>query len=382
MKNIELTLAPHFENIPNLADILGVSNYVAEYGCRFSLALTVRRSYVSDFRAAVKKQADKFFAADDTIEEFEAHIEDGENKLIVIVTRGHSNYHCSLFSNVSTEHIYGFIRSHQGTFISRNTNEIEIGYFYKSSSKGFSTSTLYVDREKLLPVYPELYPDIDINKLLQAYAQARESILMLYGAPGVGKTTFIKFLLAAGEFESVAYVKDPEVMNMGDMWGELTNSEYDLIIFDDLDSGLTPRSKNKTNSNFMTQLLSYSDGIFHASNTKIIITTNQHIGEIDGALVRPGRCFDFIHLHPLTRAHALIAWTELLKLPIARFNAVFKEDEEITQAALMSEVTTRGVKVRRDYIKSGDRDYTLDQKLAALNIKVTTTGQENKVSFG
>lgn len=390
MKDIELGLTPYFESVASLAGLLNVSTYVTEYNCRFSHCLTIRRNRVSEFMEAVKKEATDFFIADGELEEFEAHIltdnaaGQPDQRLIVIVVKGHSNFVCSIFSNVDTAHIYSFVGKHQGTFISRNADEIEVSYLYKSVAKGFASSTLYIGQEKLQPIHPELYPDIDIKALLKAYADSRESILMLYGAPGVGKTTFIKFLLAAGEFESVAYVKDPEVMNMGDMWGKLTNGDYDLVIFDDLDTGLNPRTKAGPGNNFMTQLLSFSDGIFHGNNSKIIITTNQHVGEIDGALVRPGRCFDFIQLHPLKREQALTAWTELLGLEQERFEAVFKDDKEITQASLMSEATLRSSTVSRAYVKSGDKDYTLDQKLAALNIKVTTTGREDEggLSFG
>ena len=377
---MDLGISPYYESPSNLAEVCGVSTYVVEWGCRFTHVVSLRKNRSKAFRKTIEKEATGFYGVD-SLEEFEAHFIDGDKKLIVVVTQGHSSLNCSLFSNVGIEHIFDFIKKHERAFTRQNYGEIEVSYFYLSARNGFSSSRLYVTKSKLSPIHPELYPDIDINLLLDAYTESRESVLMLYGPPGVGKTTFIKFLLAAGDFQSVAYVKDPQVMGMGELWGKLSGGDYDLVIFDDLDLGLLPRQKSK-DGNFMSQLLSFSDGIFHSNKTKIIITTNQHIGEIDSALVRPGRCFDFINLNCLTREQALHAWTNLLELDEDRFNATFKDAEEITQAALMSEATFRHAANTRDYIKSGERHYTLDQKLEALNIKISGGEAGSGSEFG
>jgi len=377
----KFNLVPYFENPANLAGALNATVYAAQWGCHYAQALSIRRVMILDFIHAIKERATSFYMADEASNEFEAHIITETGTLILIVDKGHSNYTCSLFSNMGMDHIYEFIQEFDQVFASRSVNDICISYLYHSQSKGFSKNKLYIEKEHLQPIYPELYPDIDIQKLLNSYSHARESILMLYGAPGVGKTTFIKFLLAVGGCISMAYVKDPKVMNMGEMWNNLTSEDYDFVIFDDLDTGLAPRSKADENNTFMTQLLSFSDGIFHSNKTKIIITTNQKVQEIDGALVRPGRCFDFIHLQPLDRERALFAWTKILKLSEERFNEVFGDQQEITQASLMSEGSLRHSSVNRDYIRNSNRDYTLDQKLAQLNIKVTNSSDGGQ-SFG
>jgi len=262
---------------------------------------------------------------------------------------------------------------------STDSNGIDVYYYFMSVKNGFCSSDIYVDTSEFRKIYTELYPDIDINELITQYNEAHEPILMLYGDPGLGKTTFIKHILNVGGYNKVAYVKDPKVMEEGEFWSELTSRTFDALIFDDLDIGLLPRRKNE-NSTFMTQLLSFSDGIFTQGKMKIIITTNQAVKEIDSALVRPGRCFDFIKLNPLERKDALSFWTEILKLDAKGFDAVFGNAQIITQASLMSEAHRQAAVGVRSYIKRGSNTYTLDDKLQSLGIQ-TSDGEGRKASF-
>lgn len=369
-----VALQPYYESPSALAESCGVSFYVSELGCRFTKTLFLKKIHYSKFKEAVKENATHFYEMPNK-QEFEARIRTNHSLLIVLVTTTHNGYNCSLFSNVGLDHLFDFINQHEAYFTTKSDNEIEVTYYYNSTTHGLVASDLYVPRERLEPIHVELYPDIDIDQLLVSYTQAQESIMLLNGLPGVGKTTFIKFLLARGEYERIAYIKDPDVMGMGNLWGKLTNESFDLLIFDDLDTGLAPRSQNPGN-NFMTQLLSFSDGIFHSTNSKIIITTNQKVQEIDSALVRAGRCFDFLQLHALTNAQALNAWVNVLNLPADKFHAVFKNSKSITQAALMSEARLINSSNSRSYIRNDQNNYTLEEKLESLNIKVSIDDKE------
>lgn len=245
---------------------------------------------------------------------------------------------------------------------------IDVSYYYMSAKNGLSTREVPMTVSDLKEIYLELYPDIDIKKLVDVYDAASEPVLMLYGEPGVGKTTFVRYLIAQGNYSEVAYVKDPAVMQDGELWAMLTQNKYDLIVFDDLDIDLIPRHKN-TEATFMTQLLSYSDGIFTNGKTKILVTTNQEVKEIDPALIRPGRCFDFIRLNHLSREDALSFWVNHLHLDEKVFNLTFTSPN-ITQAQLMSEAhkITNSL-VGRSYVKRGNSSYTIQQKLAELGIQ-------------
>ena len=260
-----------------------------------------------------------------------------------------------------------------------DATSLDLSYYFISRKNGLTRRELYINIGDFTGIYPGLYPDIDITKLVHQYNNANEPILMLYGDPGVGKTTFIKYMLSHGDFKNAAYIKDPSVMEDGELWSMLTGENYDLVIFDDLDINLLPRRKN-SESTFMTQLLSYSDGIFTQGKVKIIITTNQAVKEIDSALVRPGRCFDFLKLNMLDNQDAKKFWVETLKLSDESFDTTFG-NKPITQAALMSEAFRMNTSIgARDYVKRGNNRYTLDAKLTELGIKASD-GESGKASF-
>ena len=238
-------------------------------------------------------------------------------------------------------------------------------YFFSSRGGLQQENLSFNDFDKI--IYPELYPTIDISKLREQFDSSNERILILYGEPGVGKTTFLQYLIADGFYKKVAYVKDRKTFEDSELWYELTEKDWDLIIFDDLDNILQSRSDNQ-HADFVSQLLSYSDGLIRRS-TKIVITTNQNIQEIDPAITRRGRCFDFLVLPPLTRSQAKDAWIGLLKQSSESYDSRFGEAEMVTQAALMSEYfQIVSDYTERSYIKTGERSYSITQQLEELGI--------------
>jgi ATP-dependent 26S proteasome regulatory subunit len=96
----------------------------------------------------------------------------------------------------------------------------------------------------------------------------------------------------------------------------------------------------------MNQLLSFTNGVF-ANNTKIIITTNKKIEDIDQAILRPGRCFDILDIQCLTKEEA----TEICKndydMP---FDGLEIDGDEIQQSKLMMKVIEKLDKNEKNYI--------------------------------
>lgn len=184
-----------------------------------------------------------------------------------------------------------------------------------------------------------MYPGIDIREMMQQYSDSDESLLLLSGPPGTGKTCVAKMMmmhhsLNLNEDLHVIYIKDSELLKRGEMWARIGNIKPDIIILDDLDDELCPRvdAPNPIISN----MLSYSDGIFDVE-TKIIITTNLVDNKIDKALVRQGRCFEFLKIPAFTPEEALDVWITKFKLTEAEFIKVFSGYTSISQAAIMSE---------------------------------------------
>lgn len=204
-------------------------------------------------------------------------------------------------------------------------------------------------------VADELYPRINVDDLVNAYIESTESILILTGEPGTGKTTFLKKVMssiAAHKKEDVivAYIKDKDILQDNETWSSLASNDYDILVFDDLDDSLGARSVAGDNS-FISQLLSFSDGIFD-KNTKILITTNRPIDDIDTAVIRPGRCFDILQMPALKYSEALAVWTDLYELDEQSFWSAFGNARtDITQAYLSSEAKSIQGKSPRSYLR-------------------------------
>lgn len=264
-------------------------------------------------------------------------------------------------------------------------DSIQVAY-YVIGQHGLESRDLSIDRKRIEPILPGLYPDINIDILYKDYVSAKESILFLTGKPGVGKTTFLRYALQKSnklderltwdgdrlrDFSSrdrssggIAYVKDTSVLMQSQFWAAMSNANYDLMILDDLDFVLSVR-ENKDNI-LVSNLLSFSDGLF-GSKTKILITTNTQVDNIDEALLRPGRCFDFLVLNPLSRVAALKFWCEDLKMNEENFNLKWPKKKTIVQSDLMSFYYRISNKRRdRDYVLNGSKIYDIDEKVEQL----------------
>jgi hypothetical protein len=240
--------------------------------------------------------------------------------------------------------------------------------YYHMCKGAVEQNWINMDLADIPKVIPDLYPGIRADELAHAFKLAQEPILLLYGIPGVGKTMFLKFLLSTEQYKNIAYVKDADVMHSGEFWAEVAGSKHDMIIFDDLDFALSPRKEG--DKGFVTNLLSYSDGIFSTS-TKIVITTNQPIEKVDGALVRPGRCFDFLTLEPLTFSEGQVLWTTVLGMDLGLYEPMYRGQEYVTQAAIISDCKRiREQSEDRAYLKRGKRRYSIEQKMEEAGVAV------------
>lgn len=190
------------------------------------------------------------------------------------------------------------------------------------------------------------YPYLDIEELFKQFIMSDDNILILTGLPGTGKTaltdSYMEFFLKSKFVRKmldkegpinfpVAYVKNEAILSTDEFWVELQYYDYRLIILDDLDFSLLPRTQDintqeDINKNkFISNLLSYTDGIFDEnSKTKFILTTNKEVSEIDSAILRKGRTFDILQLRSLSTNEALDVWLSE-GFNEDEFNEVFNE---------------------------------------------------------
>jgi GTPase SAR1 family protein len=258
----------------------------------------------------------------------------------------------------------------------------ELRNYYVSSEKRLEAFSMNIYKEKN-NVIDMLYPYMNVDKLIQDFYDSNESILILTGIPGTGKTSLVKRLMygfydierknhAGGDNQfslDCHYIKDPLVMLFEDYWQAFLKSEPSLLILDDFDNELSPRTNHDDNT-LVNKLLSVSNGIFE-HNSKIIITTNRADTEIDEALLRPGRCFDILQLRALTRKEAKNVWINNLEHSEESFenSRGFSGLDMITQSHLMSEsdkykmsqnveyLYEHDISVRNKYVKGLKRDF-------------------------
>lgn len=146
-----------------------------------------------------------------------------------------------------------------------------------------------------------------VNSFIERYLDAKEAVLVLQGPPGTGKTRLVRAVLAAiskrkAENACVMYTADKKVIESDRIFLEFLTGSHDAFVIEDADHMLMARSNGNQD---LHRFLATSDGLVRAQGRKIIFTSNlPNVGDLDDALVRPGRCFANVRVRLLDRAEA------------------------------------------------------------------------------
>lgn len=151
----------------------------------------------------------------------------------------------------------------------------------------------------------EAYPMLGepVQQFVDRYVRAPESVLILMGPPGTGKTRLVRAILGAmsqhkGDSAEVLYTADKQVLRSDGIFVDFVTGSHDAFVIEDADYLLQPRSEGNAD---LHRFLMVADGVVRAEGRKLLFTTNvPNAGSIDDALLRPGRCFAAVTVRRLT----------------------------------------------------------------------------------
>lgn len=188
--------------------------------------------------------------------------------------------------------------------IEKNNNSLVNIHYYYLTKEGIP-AWFNILEEIETKLFSTNYPFIeDPNSFITNYFNSKESILILIGSPGTGKTRFIRYLLSMREnSQSIFFTSDKHVIEHGCIFSDFIQSSSNIMVLEDFDFHLNSRKEGNT---IMYHLLGLGDGLIQSQNKKIIISTNlSNLSGIDDAILRRGRCFDIVNFR-------LLYWDEVI----------------------------------------------------------------------
>ncbi|HEV8219088.1 MAG TPA: ATP-binding protein [Streptosporangiaceae bacterium] len=187
---------------------------------------------------------------------------------------------------------------------------------------------------------------------LAASGQHLRRGLLLYGAPGTGKTHTIRYLLGQLPGSTVITVSGPALGKIGDACSVARTLEPALIVVEDVDLIAEDRESLHSQGPLLFQLLNEMDGLGSDADVTFLLTTNRADLLEEALAARPGRVDHAVEL-PVPDAEARRRLIELyqgrLVLDLADPDAPVRRTEGVT-ASFLKEL------LRRAALSAADRD--------------------------
>ena len=362
MKQININIESQYNNEQ---EMLRISSINKKYNHGFSDIL-IKNTDLNNFLEDLIKNNFKKYSFEINNHEMSFYIlNEGEHsvRFDVSLVKNMKNSYINLYStNLDfLEKGYELIKNYKIANVDKIVNIEQI--IQQGNSLGNNSFTLeYAD----LDVVPDYYPYLNTDLLFEKYLMSDESILLLTGEPGVGKSKLVSLLfkyilenfervekyLTKSPFEleeehslNVTYVKNEEILATDAFWNLLSKTDSSIVFLDDADNCLLPRKNvseissqaDMDRNKFINNLLSFTDGVYK-NNIKFIITTNRDVSKLDPAALRKGRTFDILNLRNLYKSEAKKIW-EKTDLSLDIFEKEYNGVSSISPADLGSTIS-------------------------------------------
>lgn len=195
---------------------------------------------------------------------------------------------------------FGELKSSSFKVLARNDN-------------GFYTEDIKTGDFKAVDIQLHYNDDFEeIHTLVeQAISTNRSGLILLHGAPGTGKTSYIKGLISDYEKKKFIFIQNDFVKDLlkPEFITFLLRYRNAILIIEDAEKVIMARDTAREDS-VVSTILQLTDGLFSDYlNIKIICTFNADMKQVDKALLRKGRMIAKYEFTPLTpeKASALSA---------------------------------------------------------------------------